>query len=79
MTLPQAIYGVRMKDGTQSLCVPGTSGFEDQEKMIYFVESDMFDTILDPSQVESLLFFKDWQRDAEGKPTVEEFYEIPVK
>ena len=79
VTLPQAIYGVRMKDGTQSLCVPGTSGFEDQEKMIYFVESDMFDTILDPSQVESLLFFKDWQRDAEGKPTVEEFYEIPVK
>lgn len=79
VTLPQAIYGVRMKDGTQFLCVPGTSGFEDQEKMIYFVESNMFDTILDPSQVESLLFFKDWQRDAEGKPTVEEFYEIPVK
>lgn len=79
VTLPQAIYGVRMKDGTQFLCVPGTSGFEDQEKMIYFVESNMFDAILDPSQVESLLFFKDWQRDAEGKPTVEEFYEIPVK
>lgn len=79
VTLPQAIYGVRMKDGAQYLCVPGTSGFEDQEKMIYFVESNMFDAILDPSQVESLLFFKDWQRDAEGKPTVEEFYEIPVK
>ena len=78
VTLPQAIYGVRMKDGTQSLCVAGTSGFEDQEKMIYFVESDMFDAILDPSQVEALLFFKDWQKDAEGKPTVEEFYEIPV-
>ena len=79
VTLPQAIYGVRMKDGAQYLCVPGTSGFEDQEKMIYFVESNMFDAILDPSQVESLLFFKNWQRDAEGKPTVEEFYEIPVK
>lgn len=79
VTLPQAIYGVRMRDGTQYLCVPGTSGFEDQEKMIYFVESDMFDAILDPSQVESMLFFKDWQTDAEGKPTIEEFYYIPVE
>lgn len=76
--LPEAICGVRMKDGTEYTCVPSTCGFEDQENMIYFMDSDMYDAILDPSQVESLLFFKDWQKDAEGKPTVEEFYEIPV-
>lgn len=79
VTLPQAIQGVRMKDGTQYLCVPGTSGFEDQEKTIYFVEANMFDAILDPSQVESMMFHKGWQKDAEGKPTIEEFYYIPVK
>lgn len=76
--LPEAICGVRMKDGTEYTCLPSTCGFEDQDNMIYFMDSDMYDAILDPSQVESLLFFKDWQKDAEGKPTVEEFYEITV-
>ena len=46
--------------------------------MIYFIESTMFDAILDVSQVESLMFHKGWDLDAEGKPTIQTFYYIPV-
>ena len=76
--LPQAICGIRMKDGSEHICLPSTSGFEDQENMIYFIESTMFDAILDVSQVESLMFHKSWDLDAEGKPTIQTFYYIPV-
>ncbi len=78
VTLPQAVCGVRMKDGSQHFCGPTTSGFEDQENMIYFTESDMFDVILNPSEVESLVFHKGWEKDANGEPTIETFYYIPV-
>lgn len=78
VTLPQAVYGVRMKDGSQHFCGPTTSGFEDQENMIYFTESNMFDAILDVSQVESLMFHKGWEKDANGEPTIETFYYLPV-
>ena len=76
--LPQAIDGVRMKDGSEHLCYSSSYGFEDQENMIYFIESSMFDAILDISQVESLMFHKGWELDAEGKPTIQTFYYIPV-
>ena len=76
--LPEAVCGVRIKDGTRYSCGPRTSGFEDQENMIYFIESEMVDAILDPDQVEALLSFKGAKTDAEGKP-IKEFYEIPVK
>lgn len=76
--LPQAICGIRMKDGSEHICIPSTSGFEDQENMIYFIESTMFDAILDVSQVESLMFHKGWDLDAEGKPTIQTYYYIPV-
>lgn len=76
--LPQAICGIQMKDGSEHICIPSTSGFEDQENMIYFIESTMFDAILDVSQVESLMFHKGWELDAEGKPTIQTFYYIPV-
>ena len=76
--LPQAVCGVRMKDGSEHLCGAGTSGFEDQENMIYFTESDIYDAILDISQVESLMFHKGWELDANGKPTIQTFYYIPL-
>ena len=76
--LPQAVCGVRMKDGSEHICGGGTSGFEDQENMIYFTEWDIFDAILDISQVESLMFHKGWELDANGKPTIQTFYYIPV-
>lgn len=78
VTLPQAVCGVRMKDGSEHICAPSTSGFEDQEKMIYFIESTMFDAILDISQVESLMFYKGWENDENGKPTIQTFWYIPI-
>lgn len=78
VTLPQAVQGVRMKDGSEHICGASTSGFEDQENMIYFTESDIYDAILDISQVESLMFHKGWEMDANGKPTIQTFYYIPV-
>lgn len=78
VTLPQGVCGVRMKDGSEHRCVASTYGFEDQEKMVYFMESQMFDAILDISQVESLMFHKGWELDANGKPTIQTFYYIPV-
>ena len=77
--LPQAVRGVRMKDGSEHRCGAGSSGFEDEENMIYFTQSDIYDAILDVSQVESLLFHKGWEKDAQGKPTLETYYEIPIR
>ena len=76
--LPQAICGVRMKDGREYSCYPGSSGFEDQEKMIYYIESRMNNAVLDVSQVESLMFHKDWVKDTNGKTTGQTFYYIPI-
>ena len=76
--LPQAVCGVRMKDGSEHICGARTSGFEDQDNMIYFTESDIFDAILDISQVESLMFHKGWELDANGNPTIQTFYYIPL-
>ena len=76
--LPQAVQGVRMKDGSEHICGASTSGFEDQENMIYFTELDIYDAILDISQVESLMFHKGWELDSNGKPTIQTFYYIPV-
>lgn len=78
VTLPQAVQGVRMKDGSEHRCGASTSGFEDQENMIYFTESDVYDAILDISQVESLMFHKGWELDANGNPTIQTFYYIPL-
>ena len=75
---PQAVCGVRMKDGSEHICGASTSGFEDQENMIYFTESDIYDAILDIRQVESLMFHKGWELDANGKPTIQTFYYIPL-
>lgn len=78
VTLPQAVQGVRMKDGSEHLCGASTSGFEDQENMIYFTEMDIYDAILDISQVESLMFRKGLELDADGNPTIQTFYYIPL-
>ena len=79
VTLPQAVYGVRMKDGTEHICGGGTGGFEDQENMIYFTQFDIADAILDLSQVESLMFHKGWEKDANGDLTVQTFYYISIE
>lgn len=76
--LPQAICGIRMKDGTEHLCYPGSSGFEDEEKMIYYIDSRMFNSILDISQAESLMFHKAWIKDDNGNPINQTYYYIPI-
>ena len=78
VTLPQAVCGVRMKDGSEHYCGGGTGGFEDQENMIYFTQFDIADAILDLSQVESLMFHKGWEKDENGDLTVQTFYYIPI-
>ena len=78
VTLPQAVYGIRMKDGSEYFCGGGTGGFEDQENMIYFTEFDIFNAILDLSQVESLMFHKGWEKDENGELTVQTFYYLPI-
>lgn len=78
VTLPQAVQGVRMKDGSEHICSPSTAGFEDEEKLIYYVDTTMFNAILDVSQVESLMFHKGWEQDENGNPTVETFWYLPV-
>ena len=76
--LPQAVCGVRMKDGSEHFRGGGTTGFEDLENMIYFTEHDIYDAILDLGQVESLMFHKGWEQDANGEPTVQTFWYIPI-
>lgn len=56
VTLPQAVQGVRMKDGSEHFCGGGTGGFEDPDSCVYFTQFDIYDAILDVSQVESLIF-----------------------
>ena len=46
--------------------------------MIYFTESDIYDAILDISQVESLMFRKGLELDGNGERTIQTFYYIPV-
>ena len=78
IALPQKVYGVRMKDGSEHFCGGGTGGFEDQENMIYFTEFDISNAILDLSQVESLMFHKGWEKDENGELTVQTFYYLPI-
>ena len=75
---PQRVLGVRMKDGSEYRCGAGTSGFEDVEQMLYFTENDISDAILDISQVESLMFHKDWVKDTAGKTIGQTYYYISV-
>lgn len=79
VNLPQEVRGVRMTDGSVHPCLGTTDGFEDPDNMIYLVESNFYDSILDISQVEALLFHKGWEKDSAGERTIETFYEIPIK
>lgn len=50
------LLGVQMKDGTLCKCMASTEGYEDIDDLVFFVESSMYDSILDLSQAESLVF-----------------------
>ncbi len=67
-----------MKDSSQHLSHSTTSGCLDDEKLIYFTQCSYFDAILDASQVESLMFHKNRDFDANGQLTAQTFCCIPV-
>ncbi len=93
-SFPEAIQGVRMKDGTEYPCIPSTAGYQakdgsgfvspdsedykDMTKTVYYMEFSMYDAILDPSQVESFMIHKSWEYDSDGQPTKQIFEYIPV-
>lgn len=74
---PQELWGVQMKDGTQCRVAPRTTNY-DEASLRYYAESEVVDAILDPSQVESLMFLKSRELDEAGNPTVRTFYYIPI-
>ncbi len=91
--LPEAIQGVRMKDGTEHLCYPRSEGYKakdsgqfvsppqdgyDMSQVVYYMEFSPFDAILDPGQVESFMFHKGWETDSSGQPTTQIFEYLPV-
>lgn len=63
-TFPQSPQGIRLKDGTEILCIPRSEGYEDMDKLIYKITFRMFDGIVDLSQVESIKFRSGWEQDA---------------
>ncbi len=71
---PQALTGVRMKDGAEYRCHSTSEGYADVDKLIFTVESSMYDAILDPSQAESLMFLENGPT-SEPSPT---YIYIPV-
>lgn len=76
---PPAPMGVRMKDGTMYpylFAGPGSLGYEseDSDKYIYRLGTDR---VIDPEQVESILFLKS-SPEGEGGLTEENFYMVPV-
>ncbi len=93
-SLREGIKGVHMKDGSEYFCYPSTEGYkakdtgefvsplrdgyEDMDTVVYYMEFSMVDALLDPSQVESLLFHKGWERDENGEPTKQIFDYVPL-
>ena len=56
-TLEPYFYGIRLKDGTEYLCIAegGLSGYTEQDSDDFY-QLSMLNRIIDPEQVESLLF-----------------------
>ncbi len=93
-SLPEKILGVRMKDGSEHHCIASTEGYkakdsgefvsplrdgyEDMSRVVYYMEFTMSDAILDPSQVESLMFYKGWETDESGNPAIPIYEYVPV-
>lgn len=77
-TFPQSPLGLRLKDGTEILCVTITEGYKDMDALVYKVTSNMFDGIVDLSQVESLMFYGGWEADENGELTIPVYEYVPV-
>ncbi len=76
--LPEGLYALKMKDGRVILMGGPTAGYVDKEKRIYFMEAEPFNSIIDPHQVQALLFHKGWEEGPDGKLSAT-YHEIPVE
>lgn len=77
-TFPQSPQGIRLKDGTEILCIPRSEGYEDMDKLIYKITFRMFDGIVDLSQVESLMFHGGWEKDENGELIIPVYEYVPI-
>ena len=78
-TYPPDLMGVKMKDGTLYPYLymgPGSMGYTDENPDVCYTRFAI-DRILDPSQVEALLFFKSYAGDG-IVPTEDNFYVVPI-
>ena len=76
---PPRLMGVKLKDGTiypYLYMGPGSSGYMEEDSDICYIRFAI-DRILDPSQVEALLFEKSYAG-VRGVPTEDDFYVVPL-
>lgn len=76
-SLTPGLAGIKLKDGTLIQCYSGSEGYQDQENLIYFVESHTFQGMVDMDQVEALAFYDGWEKD--GASTIPVYKFIPVQ
>lgn len=55
-TFQPQLRGFRMKDGTEYSCYATTEGYLDMDQLMFFVESSMDRSLLDLTQVDSLIY-----------------------
>lgn len=73
------IAGVKLKNGTLISFAPVNERYEDQDNMLYMVESQSFKGMVDMEQIEALAYFDHWENDADGNPTIPVYQYIPVR
>lgn len=73
-TFPAQLYGVRMKDGSIVRTHVRTSGYADEENLLYYEELTTVDGILDLGQMEALLYRNTWDQGGDSQA----FFEIPI-
>lgn len=72
------IRGVKMKDGTFVEFWPSNSGFRDQEHLIYYIDAYATNGVVDPNQVESLVYSVGANRDPDTGRLVPIYKYIPL-
>lgn len=78
--LSPALERVCLKNGEQIQVSPSSENYKRwEQERICEVVYQTFDGLLDISQIESLAYHKGWEKDAEGRPTIQTFDYIPVE
>lgn len=79
-SLSPPLHKVIMNDGTSVLVQPTKEDYHRWEtERICVVTYTTVDGILDISKLESLAYHKGWEKDANGKPTVQLYDHIPIQ